>query len=54
MRSGGWRYRLGALVPLLFNASLGTFFFSGIGYILLSESVRPIVATAAGEQASGF
>jgi len=49
-----WRYRLGALIPLLFNACLGTLFFSVVGWLLLISGVRPIVVAGEGERASGF
>lgn len=52
MRS--WRYRLGALMPLLFNACLGTLFFTVVGWLLLVGGARPIVVAGEGERASGF
>lgn len=49
-----WRYRLQALIPLLFNACLGTLFFSVVGWLLLISGVRPIVVAGLDERASGF
>lgn len=49
-----WRYRLGALLPLLFNSCLGTYFSTTVGFALLAGGVRPIVVTGMHEKSNGF